>query len=129
MTLPDTISVVVSRGWKPHPQAHQPPKPDDHFGTHDDYAAYFSRVGHTDTPTWEGAKSTHEYLLIISKDGVVLEMVYERYLAPKNTRRPKGRAVFKRNGDRVDQYSDHQYKGFVSIYATILRGEEGLERL
>lgn len=122
MTLPDATSLLLSRGFQVIPQM-----PD--FEREDSWAVYMRRTGHTDTPTWEGAKTTHEYTLIVSKDGVMLEVVYERYLAPKQTRRPKGRAVFKKSGDRVDQYSDHQYKGFVPIYATILRGREGLERL
>ncbi len=121
MTLSDAISLAQSRGFEPISQT-----PD--FERHDEWACYARRVVRA-VETWEGTKQVHEYLLLISRDGVFLEAVLEEYLAPKQTKRPKGRATFKKRGDKTDVYSDHQYKGFTPIYATILRGREGLESL
>lgn len=121
MTLSDAISLAQSRGFEPISQT-----PD--FERHDEWACYARRVGPA-IDTWEGLKPIHEYLLLVSRDGVFLEGVFERYLAPKQTKRPKGRAAFKKRGDKIDVYSDYQYKGFAPIYATILRGREELETL
>lgn len=124
MILANSTSLLLSKGFQIIPQT-----PD--FEREDPWATYMRRIGHTDTPTWEGAESTHEYLLIVADRTTleVIESVYERYLAPKVTRRPKSRAVYKKKGEQVDHYSDLQYKGFYPIHATILRGDEALTAL
>lgn len=102
MTLVEATSLVRTQGFNVIPQV-------PHFAQEDDYACYLYRKG-----------QYHEYMLLVSHDNAFLEGVYERYLASKDTRRPKGRDTQKKD----DPYTEYQRKGFIPVYATIVRGSD-----
>lgn len=86
----------------------------DHFGYFISGLAYMYRTG-------QGA---HEYLSLISYENRVIEVIYERYLAPKNTRRPKGKDFTKAGA----AHSDHQMKGYSPVALSIYRDWDELKR-
>lgn len=133
MTLPEVTSPFLAAGFAPEPQA-------PHFGQELTGANYLRR-SHTyvflcgydpeyhanliprtyaemraDTParTHNGPR---EY------GGIFCEAVWEVYLAPKNTRRPKGPDT----KGKDDPYSKHQLAGFVPIETRLLRIREDLD--
>lgn len=115
MTLSEATNLVAARGFTIRPQI-------PHYGEESSHCAYLYRndgevisYGEKDFQVWE-------YILLVSYEGCFLEAIYEKYLAPKETRRPKGRDVQKVG----DPYTDHQKRGFLPIYITILRSEEEL---
>lgn len=64
----------------------------------------------------------HEYLSLVHYEGQFVEAVYEIFLAPKQTRRPKGRD----SKVKDSKYTRWQLDGFVSARATLLRDPEDI---
>lgn len=121
MTLTDAIIRLTLCGFE---VVSQTPK----FEHEEPWARYLWRIGRP-IDTWEGPKPVYEYVLLVSDRDTefMLEALVWRYLAPEQasvvgSRAPKAKPVFKKRGEQVDPYSDQQYKGFLPIYATILRG-------
>lgn len=102
MTLPEAISPFLGAGFAPEPHA-------PHFGQELSGVSYLRR--------------THTYVSLVGYLGHFTEAVWEVYLAPKNTRRPKGSDTKEKGA----QYSDHQFRGFVPVETRLLRTREELD--
>ncbi len=101
MTLSQATSIVTARGFVARPQI-------PHYAEESPWCAYLQRG--------------REYLLLVGApfhEGF-LEAVHETYIAPKETRRPKG----KDSHVKGEPYTAHQKAGFLPITATLLRGTQ-----
>lgn len=107
MTLAEVITPFLAAGFAPEP--HEP-----HFETVLSGVTYLRRG--------------HAYVSLVSYENRFVETVWEVYLAPKNTRRPKGPDTKEKDANGKEaKYSDHQLRGFVPIETRLLRTREDLE--
>jgi hypothetical protein len=83
----------------------------EHFGENIPYVYYCGRG--------------NEYISLTSYEGRFVEGCYELYLAPKNTRRPKGRDT-KRD---KEEYTEWQKKGFLPIKTTLPKSLDDFYKL
>lgn len=69
----------------------------------------------------------HQYFFLCRFEGNVVESVFEEYLAPKNTRKPKG--VPKNEVLKPGEFSDYQKKGFSTVKIGICRSLRDVENI
>jgi hypothetical protein len=66
-----------------------------------------------------------QYLFICRFEGKAVEVTFEEYLAPKNTRKPKGEP--KKENLKPGEYTENQKKGFDNIRCGLCRSIEDVQ--
>lgn len=61
----------------------------------------------------------YQYFFLCRYEGKVVEVVFEEYLAPKNTRKPKGEPKVEKL--KPGEFSEYQKKGFSTVDIGICR--------